>query len=204
MARAVAWSVPVARVRRSSRSTVGASSTRVAKLERDLERLAKNRADPAQGPAAARAARPSPWSGTRTPASRRSSTASPTPTCSSRTVSSPRSIPPPGGSRLPGGETVLVSDTVGFVQRLPHQLVEAFQSTLEEVVDAELLLHVVDAGSPDAERQIAAVRAVLSRDRRRPGARAPRAQQGRRRRARRRQGAARCPARRRRGVGGER
>jgi GTP-binding protein HflX len=63
--------------------------------------------------------------------------------------------------RLPGGETVLASDTVGFVQRLPHQLVESFQSTLEEVVDADLLLHVVDAGSPDAEYQIDAVRAVL-------------------------------------------
>ena len=54
--------------------------------------------------------------------------------------------------RLPGGETVLVSDTVGFVQRLPHQLVEAFRSTLEEVVDADLLVHVVDASRPDAER----------------------------------------------------
>ncbi len=56
---------------------------------------------------------------------------------------------------------MLVSDTVGFVQRLPHQLVESFRSTLEEVVDADLLLHVVDAGSPDAEQQIDAVRAVL-------------------------------------------
>jgi GTP-binding protein HflX len=63
--------------------------------------------------------------------------------------------------RLSGGETVLVSDTVGFVQRLPHQLVQSFRSTLEEVVDADLLLHVVDAGSPDASAQIAAVRAVL-------------------------------------------
>src|SRR5829696_4121275 len=56
--------------------------------------------------------------------------------------------------RLPGGETILASDTVGFVQRLPHQLVESFQSTLEEVVEADLLLHVVDASSPDAEDQI--------------------------------------------------
>ena len=63
--------------------------------------------------------------------------------------------------RLSGGETVLVSDTVGFVQRLPHQLVESFRSTLEEVVDADLLLHVVDAGSTDGEQQIAAVHAVL-------------------------------------------
>jgi GTP-binding protein HflX len=63
--------------------------------------------------------------------------------------------------RLPGGETVLASDTVGFVQRLPHQLVESFQSTLEEVVDADLLLHVVDASSPEAEQQIDAVHKVL-------------------------------------------
>ncbi len=62
---------------------------------------------------------------------------------------------------LPGGETVLLSDTVGFVRRLPHQLVEAFQSTLEEVRDADLLLHAVDASSPDADERIAAVDTVL-------------------------------------------
>jgi GTP-binding protein HflX len=64
--------------------------------------------------------------------------------------------------RLPGGETVLCSDTVGFVRRLPHQLVEAFRSTLEEVVEADLLLHVVDGTAPDAEGQIDAVRTVLA------------------------------------------
>jgi GTP-binding protein HflX len=63
---------------------------------------------------------------------------------------------------LPGGETVLVSDTVGFVQRLPHQLVEAFRSTLDTVVDADLLLHVVDGASSDADAQIDAVRRVLT------------------------------------------
>ena len=62
---------------------------------------------------------------------------------------------------LPGGETVLVSDTVGFVRKLPHQLVEAFRSTLDEVVDADLLVHVVDASAPHAREQIAAVRSVL-------------------------------------------
>jgi len=62
---------------------------------------------------------------------------------------------------LPGGETVLVSDTVGFVRKLPHQLVEAFRSTLEVVAEADLLVHVVDASAPEAERQIEAVRAVL-------------------------------------------
>jgi len=63
--------------------------------------------------------------------------------------------------RLPGGEDVLLTDTVGFVRRLPHQLVEAFRSTLREVVEADLLLHVVDAAAPDPEAQVAAVRAVL-------------------------------------------
>ena len=62
---------------------------------------------------------------------------------------------------LPGGQTLLLSDTVGFVRRLPHQLVEAFRSTLQEVVDADLLLHVVDASDPAAVEQIAAVREVL-------------------------------------------
>jgi GTPase len=63
--------------------------------------------------------------------------------------------------RLPGGEVALLSDTVGFVRRLPHQLVEAFRSTLEEVAQVDMLLHVVDAGAPDAEHQVEAVREVL-------------------------------------------
>jgi GTPase len=62
---------------------------------------------------------------------------------------------------LPGGEVVLLSDTVGFVRKLPHQLVEAFRSTLEEVAEADLLLHVVDGSSPDPQGQIDAVRTVL-------------------------------------------
>ena len=63
---------------------------------------------------------------------------------------------------LPGGETVLVSDTVGFVRKLPHQLVQAFRSTLEVVAESDLLLHVVDATASDPEGQIAAVRSVLN------------------------------------------
>ncbi len=62
---------------------------------------------------------------------------------------------------LPGGETVLVSDTVGFVRKLPHQLVEAFRSTLEVVRDADLLLHVVDGSAVDSQAQIDAVHDVL-------------------------------------------
>jgi GTPase len=64
--------------------------------------------------------------------------------------------------QLPGGEPVLVSDTVGFVQRLPHGLVEAFKSTLETVKEADLLVHVVDSSSPDPDAQIDAVRTVLA------------------------------------------
>jgi GTP-binding protein HflX len=62
---------------------------------------------------------------------------------------------------LPGGEVVLLSDTVGFVRKLPHQLVEAFRSTLDEVAAADLLVHVVDGSSPSADAQIAAVDDVL-------------------------------------------
>jgi GTP-binding protein HflX len=55
-----------------------------------------------------------------------------------------------------------MSDTVGFVRHLPHQLVEAFRSTLEEVADSDLILHVVDGSHADPEGQIAAVREVLA------------------------------------------
>ncbi|HWE65522.1 MAG TPA: GTPase HflX [Acidimicrobiales bacterium] len=62
---------------------------------------------------------------------------------------------------LPGGETVLVTDTVGFVRKLPHQLVEAFRTTLASVRLADLLVHVVDGTAEHAESQMAAVRTVL-------------------------------------------
>ncbi|AKJ64130.1 GTPase HflX [Kiritimatiella glycovorans] len=62
---------------------------------------------------------------------------------------------------LPGHEPVLLSDTVGFISKLPHSLVEAFKATLEEVVEADLLLHVVDASHPRAADQARAVNEVL-------------------------------------------
>ena len=62
---------------------------------------------------------------------------------------------------LPEGHRALMSDTVGFVRRLPHEVVEAFRSTLEEAAEADLLLHVVDASDADPDGQIAAVREVL-------------------------------------------
>ncbi len=61
----------------------------------------------------------------------------------------------------PDGRVYTLSDTVGFVRHLPHQLVEAFRSTLEEVAEADLVLHVVDGSHPDPEGQIAAVREVF-------------------------------------------
>jgi GTP-binding protein HflX len=63
---------------------------------------------------------------------------------------------------LPGGEPVLLTDTVGFVRQLPHGLVEAFKSTLEVVTEADLLIHLVDASAPDPDGQIDAVRTVLA------------------------------------------
>nr|WP_227023185.1 GTPase HflX [Actinomadura rubrobrunea] len=64
-------------------------------------------------------------------------------------------------ARTPGGRTYTLADTVGFVRHLPHQLVEAFRSTLEEVADADLILHVVDGSDAEPEAQIDAVREVL-------------------------------------------
>jgi GTP-binding protein HflX len=63
--------------------------------------------------------------------------------------------------KLPDARQILVSDTVGFIDRLPHQLVAAFHATLEEVAAADLLLHVADAAAADRERRDAAVRSVL-------------------------------------------
>jgi GTP-binding protein HflX len=64
--------------------------------------------------------------------------------------------------RLPDRRELLLSDTVGFIDRLPHTLVAAFRATLEEVADADLILHVIDAGASDRDRRIAAVRSVLA------------------------------------------
>jgi len=84
-----------------------------------------------------------------------------------------RAGPPPSGAlfatldplvrplKLPDRRRVLVADTVGFIERLPHDLVAAFRATLEEVTQADLLLHVIDVTSPVVDRQAAAVRRVL-------------------------------------------
>ena len=62
---------------------------------------------------------------------------------------------------LPDARQLLLSDTVGFIDRLPHQLVAAFRATLEEVKEADLLVHVIDGAAEDRERHIEAVRSVL-------------------------------------------
>ncbi|HKB29825.1 MAG TPA: GTPase HflX [Streptosporangiaceae bacterium] len=65
-------------------------------------------------------------------------------------------------ARTPSGRALTLTDTVGFVRHLPHQLVEAFRSTLEEVADADVILHVVDGSDADPKAQLAAVRGVLA------------------------------------------
>ena len=62
---------------------------------------------------------------------------------------------------MPGGEKIFISDTVGFVSNLPHHLVEAYKTTLDVVIDADLLVHVVDGSKNAPEEDIKAVRTVL-------------------------------------------
>jgi GTP-binding protein HflX len=76
--------------------------------------------------------------------------------------------------RLPDSRELLMSDTVGFIDRLPHALVAAFRATLEELVDADLVLHVIDASAPDRDRRMNAVRQVLDEIGAGPGGRSPR------------------------------
>ncbi|MDD4680703.1 MAG: GTPase HflX, partial [Clostridia bacterium] len=66
------------------------------------------------------------------------------------------------GIELPDGQTILLIDTVGFIDKLPHDLVEAFHSTLEEIVEADLILHVVDSSSETLMEQMKVVKNVLS------------------------------------------
>lgn len=63
--------------------------------------------------------------------------------------------------RLPNHQPALLTDTVGFIRKLPHHLVESFKATLEEVIEADLLIHVIDSAHPNVDEQIAAVESVL-------------------------------------------
>jgi len=67
-----------------------------------------------------------------------------------------------GDAQGQGGRSVSLSDTVGFIRDLPHGLIDAFEATLQEAADADLLLHVVDAASPEHAEQIAQVQKVLA------------------------------------------
>ena len=62
---------------------------------------------------------------------------------------------------LSNGRTILLTDTVGFIQHIPHKLIESFHATLEEVTEADLLIHVVDVSHPEAKKQMEAVYRVL-------------------------------------------
>ncbi len=63
--------------------------------------------------------------------------------------------------QLPDTRAMILSDTIGFIRKIPHQLIASFHATLEEAIDADLLLHVVDVSNPDAERDIEVVDRVL-------------------------------------------
>jgi len=63
--------------------------------------------------------------------------------------------------RLPGGKEVLLTDTVGFIQKLPTKLVSSFRATLEELEDASLVVHVVDGSSPLARQQVWSVQNII-------------------------------------------
>ena len=63
---------------------------------------------------------------------------------------------------LPSGQQILLTDTVGFIRKLPHNLIESFQSTLEEAKYADIILHVVDSSNPDADKQMHIVYETLS------------------------------------------
>ena len=103
----------------------------------------------------------SPSSATPTPARRRCSTASPARSAPPPTGSSSLSIRRPGSSRARPTRPFILTDTVGFIRKLPHQLVAAFKATLEELEEADVLLHVVDASHPALEEQMAAVESLL-------------------------------------------
>ena len=132
---------------------------RITKLRRDLEEMRAHARSSGAGASAA-AWRPWPWRATRTPASGRCSTALPTPVCVEDRLFSTLD-PTTRRLELPDGRPATLTDTVGFIAKLPHELVEAFKSTLEEVALADLIVHLVDASGEDHGDQIRAVREVL-------------------------------------------
>ncbi len=160
-----AASAVAARARRSSRSAAAARRSASRTCEAQLKELGKRRAAAAE--AAHATARPDrrASSATPTPARARSSTRSPAPTSSPRTSSSRRStrarVTLKVGWAGYGGREVVLTDTVGFIRDLPKDLFAAFRATFEEAADADLLLHVLDAGDPARELHRATTLALL-------------------------------------------
>ena len=140
------------------------------RAHQDAERAARQGAaaarDHAAGAQAAARCRRSRWSATPTPASRRCSIASRAPTPMRPTSCSRRSIRRCAGCDLAPGLEMALADTVGFVRDLPHELVAAFRSTLQEAREADLLLHVIDAADPERNERIAQVERRARVDRR--------------------------------------
>ena len=171
-------------VRRSSRSTAGGCMRRITKLERDLKSLGKHAPHAAQGAHPQPAERRSRSSATRTPASRRCSTGSPTPACSSRTACSPRSTRPRRDCELPGGETVLSPTPSGSSAscRTSSSRRSSRRSRRRRRRPAGARRRRVRARSRRPDRRRAG---RAARDRRRSGARAARVQQDRHRPGRR-------------------
>ena len=134
---------------------------RIHALEQQIEQLGKRREQRRSLRTQERACRWCRSSATRTRASRRCSTRSRRATCSSRTSCSRRSIPTSRRLRFPREREIIITDTVGFIRDLPKDLVAAFRATLEELDEADLLLHVVDAADPAREGHIRAVERIL-------------------------------------------
>ena len=135
---------------------------RMSKLRREIKDMKKIRDTQRGGTAAQRDRRRSRSSATPTPGSPVCSTRSPGRACWWRTHCSPPSNPPRAEANSTTARPFVLTDTVGFVRHLPTQLVEAFRSTLEEVVDADLLVHVVDGSDVNPLAQIDAVRRVIN------------------------------------------
>jgi GTP-binding protein HflX len=131
---------------------------KIARLKRDLEASSANARPSAHADAASSAQRS--WA-TRTRARARFSTRSRGQACSSRTGCSPTLDSTTRQMVNAEREMALLTDTVGFIRKLPHHLVASFHSTLAEAVEADLLLHVTDASDPDFRRHLIAVDTVL-------------------------------------------
>ncbi len=162
-ARSRAWraaSAGAAPARRSWRSTAAGCAT--ASPSWSAESTSSRRTARCGGRrATAPGCRSSPSSATPTRASRRCSTRSPSPTVLAEDRLFATLDPTSRRLRFPREREVIITDTVGFIRDLPKDLVNAFRATLEELLDASLLLHVIDAADPQRDEQVQAVERIL-------------------------------------------